>query len=340
MAKIIRKVQKIFGSAAGPSQRGVFGSKAAGSPAFSTDPETIQSLSNYLGGWFTAVIGGNAPCIEDMNALQFLNSYQLAYLMQAGVPEWEAGTSYYIGSLVNDSGTLYRSLVDDNLGNAVSDTSKWKAFSTDPVGTLKPYLGSTAPAGHILASGRTIGSSASGATERANADTVALYTMLWNDYDNTILPIQDSAGVATTRGGSAAADFAANKRMPVPDMRGRVAAGRDDMGGTAASRLTAAVMSPNGNTLGAVGGTQTHTLTTTEMPTHAHGVNDPGHSHTVYGVADGGANQPTPRSLNTSNNANVTTSSNTTGISIQNNGGGAAHTNTQPTFVTNYIIKL
>jgi hypothetical protein len=34
------------------------------------------------------------------------------------------------------------------------------------------------------------------------------------------LPIQTSTGAASTRGVSASADFAANKRLPLPDMRG------------------------------------------------------------------------------------------------------------------------
>ncbi|MFX9031451.1 hypothetical protein ABTN13_20060, partial [Acinetobacter baumannii] len=42
-------------------------------------------------------------------------------------------------------------------------------------------------AGYVRANGRTIGSATSGATERANADTAALYALLWGAYANTIL---------------------------------------------------------------------------------------------------------------------------------------------------------
>ncbi|GEP61224.1 hypothetical protein RSO01_83900 [Reyranella soli] len=41
-----------------------------------------------------------------------------------------------------------------------------------------------------------------------------------------------------------------------PDLPRRVTAGKDDMGGSAASRLTGTSMSPNGTTLGASGGLQ------------------------------------------------------------------------------------
>lgn len=127
MSKIVRKVQKIFGINAGFQQIAEFGSLAAGTPSFTTDPATIQSLSNYLDGWFQAVLGNNSPAIEDMNALCYLFAYQLAYLMQEGIPEWEAGTTYFIGSMAQDgTGQVYTSIADNNLNNALTDTTKWK----------------------------------------------------------------------------------------------------------------------------------------------------------------------------------------------------------------------
>lgn len=119
------------------------------------------------------------------------------------------------------------------------------------------HCGASAPSGWVLGSGKTIGSAASGGTERANQDTYALYTLLWTDYSNAVLPIQDSAGSGTTRGASADADFYANKRLPVPDYRGRGGIGDDDMGGTAANRVTTAGSGIDGATLGASGGSQT-----------------------------------------------------------------------------------
>lgn len=125
MAKLERFLQKVFGVNAGPNQRGVFGSLAEGAPDYSTNPETIQSLGAYENGWYSAVMGNNSPAMQDRNSLDFLNSYQLAYLMQSGVPEWNSETTYYIGSKVNVDGEVYTSLVDDNLGNLIGDASKW-----------------------------------------------------------------------------------------------------------------------------------------------------------------------------------------------------------------------
>lgn len=128
MAKIARATMKIFGSSAGANQIAQFGSLNAGSPTFTTNVTTIQALSNYLVGWYNAVIGGNSPAIEDMNALFYLYAYQLAYLFQTGIAEWDSGTTYYTGSLVNDGlGNIYTSLLDTNLNNALTNTTYWRA---------------------------------------------------------------------------------------------------------------------------------------------------------------------------------------------------------------------
>ena len=89
---------------------------------------------------------------------------------------------------------------------------------TQPTGVIDHFFGTTPPAGWVTRNGETIGSAASGATNRANADTEALFAHIWGETSNTgDFVIQDSSGSPTTRGASAAADFAANKRMPLPD---------------------------------------------------------------------------------------------------------------------------
>lgn len=105
-----------------------------------------------------------------------------------------------------------------------------------PTGFTWFYTGATAPSGWVEENGGTIGSASSGATTRANADTSALYAHLWDTYDNSTLVIQSSAGSPTTRGASAAADFAANKRMPLFDVRGEFIRGWDNSRGVDSGR--------------------------------------------------------------------------------------------------------
>jgi hypothetical protein len=114
--------------------------------------------------------------------------------------------------------------------------------------------------GWVRANARTIGSASSGATERASSDTQALYEFLWNNFSNTLCP------VTTGRGATALADFAANKAIGTLDMRGYGMYGLDDMGNTAAGRLT--VGSPT--TAGSSTGAEKTTLSTANLPSHTH----------------------------------------------------------------------
>jgi hypothetical protein len=119
--------------------------------------------------------------------------------------------------------------------------------------------------GAVRLNGRTIGSAASGATERANADCAALYAYIW---DNTL---DAQCAVATGRGATAAADFAANKAIQLPSMRGAVPAGFDDMGNTAAGLYASApTILGSGILAGSLMGANTHTLLAAETPTHTH----------------------------------------------------------------------
>lgn len=56
----------------------------------------------------------------------------------------------------------------------------------------------------------------------------------------------------------------------IPDLRGYMLAGKDDMGGSAANRITAGSSAIAGNVLGATGGAQVVTLSAAELPAHTH----------------------------------------------------------------------
>ena len=141
MAKLPRKTQKILGS--NSSQNGQFGSRRSGSGLLTNDVEVIQALPAWENGWPDAAVSGlKVPTLEEMQGVQYVETSQLAYLFQEGIPEYDDGTKYFINSIVKKSGTteLYKSIVDDNLNNALTDNTKW-AFMID-IAAIKSH---TAP---------------------------------------------------------------------------------------------------------------------------------------------------------------------------------------------------
>lgn len=153
-----------------------------------------------------------------------------------------------------------------------------------PAGATIPYAGPVAPNGWLLCYGQAV--------------SRTTYSALF-------------LAIGTTHGaGDGSTTF------NLPDLRGRTVAGKDNMGGTAAGRLTSAV---SGSTLGAAGGAESHTLTTAQMPAHAHALaSSSDGSGAFFGY---GGNSPAG------------------GLTTGSAGSGAAHNNTQPTIVLNYIIK-
>lgn len=179
------------------------------------------------------------------------------------------------------------------------------AVSQFTTGDVKLTLKTTADTGWVLMNDGTIGNASSGATTRANADTEQLFTLIWNNTANS------DCAVSGGRGASASADFAANKTIALPKALGRALAGYG-----AGSGLTS-------RALAAITGTETHTLTTAEIPAHSHS------SGTTSSSQLGGARFTTGSAADTA------------AISTATDGGsGGAHANMQPTVFLNVMIKL
>lgn len=181
-----------------------------------------------------------------------------------------------------------------------------------PTGTVLGFRRQSAPSGWLKENGRTIGSASSGATNRANADTQDLFERLWVEFDNTTLTIQTSAGVASTRGASAAADFAANKRMPLFDSRSRFHRGADDGLGYDATLTVGAVQADGIKN-------HKHPGTTGSAGLHAHTVRNKGGPDALEdGALGGSVNQ----GLTTTSSAGLhahpfTTDDNTDGLALE-----------------------
>lgn len=129
MARLTRKNIKVFAGEA--TNNGVFGSLQANNPTTSNDVEQIQSLNAWGEGWNSATETSEAlPPLEEFQGVQYVTTYQQAYLMQEGLPEWATTVTYYKGSLVKKVTStgfqIYNSLTDNNAGNVLSDTSNWK----------------------------------------------------------------------------------------------------------------------------------------------------------------------------------------------------------------------
>lgn len=132
----------------------------------------------------------------------------------------------------------------------------------------------------------------------------------------------------------------------VPNLNGRVIAGRDNMGGTAANNLTTTYCATPG--LGATCGSDSQTLTIAQLPvvTPAGTVSTPTITSSVSGGVLGGTATIDVTGgagnlvVKTPTTITVSSSSSTPIFVGTPFGSGAAHPNVQPTMELNYVIKV
>lgn len=182
--------------------------------------------------------------------------------------------------------------VDGNLkvqGDIIfSDASTMASASSGiPAGILAPFAGSTAPDGWLLCDGSAV--------------SRTTYSSLF-------------AVVAATYGaGDGSTTFG------LPDLRGRMALGLDNMGGTSADRVT----NVQADAMGGADGEETHILTEDEMAIHSHALR----RITSGSSSDSGFEYST------------STYSSHDNPSIEEAGGDQPHNNMPPYMALNYIIK-
>lgn len=176
---------------------------------------------------------------------------------------------------------------------------------TVPVGSIIDYAGTSAPTNYLFPYGQAI--------------SRTTYSVLFGIIGTTY-----GIGDGTTT-------------FNLPDCRGRLTAGKDDMGGVSANRLTnAATGGVDGDGLGNTGGLETDTLTTAKIPAHRHDLlssNIATTSQITYLGATRGLIGATA-----GNNGYVTDSLD--GPFVGNTGSGDPHNNVQPTIILNKIIRV
>lgn len=182
---------------------------------------------------------------------------------QAGrVPMFWLADGLIHARLITSSGTQILDVTMQVLGP--SSGGGGGGGTVDPAAILqtgdqKVRYGTGPLAGFVRLNGLTIGNAASGASERANADTQALFVYLCGTDLNLVM--------TPPRSGNCLNDYNANKVLAVPDMRGRLNGFLADMGNSATAVLTAAYAGCTVTTLGASCGSQNHLLTLGELPT-------------------------------------------------------------------------
>lgn len=283
---------------------------------------------------YEAVTGETIQASQHNPPLQDLESAMSSRLMRSGVAPMTGALKIVDGSVgapsvqfSSDTSTgLYKTT--DGIGVSINGTNVAEFTSNGVsgvrfIGELIPYTGLTAQSLTVFPYGQTL--------------SRTTYADLWAFAQTEI-----AGGNTFYNNGNGTTTFG------IGDLRGRVVAGKDNMGGSAAGRLTSSG-GIDGNILGYSGGVQTITLISSQIPAHYHtaSISDPGHQH-QYSV---GVSVPYVNGSSSAfalqSNTTGTTTVGSTGVRItsangldttSSAGSGGAHNNLQPTIVCNYLL--
>lgn len=187
----------------------------------------------------------------------------------------------------------------------ISRTNLFKSIPTLPIGMITPYGGDTAPTDWVLCYGQEV--------------TIAEYQNLFNVIGYNF---KDQSLVA-------AGKFA------LPDLRGRFALGKDNMGGGSANVVTSAAA----DTIGSVEGQQNRSLAVTNLPEHEHDLRGPSGDQ-YYTIRDisGVPNDPQGIQYDAPTGTGQAQAYATSGGVLTNNALGTAVDIMNPYMTVNYIM--
>lgn len=258
-----------------------------GTPHTFTDPvtsETITVISEATAVDFIGHVDGSNLEIDDIAPGYVDGGSEVGdIVIIRPTTQWSDNVAEVLEVVHEDNGELKPDAAINNPQGSLDNIT--------PIGAILDFAGATAPAGWLLCYGQSL----------LRAGT---YADLF-------------AVIGTTYGSADGTHF------NVPDLRGRVAAGQDDMGGSSANRLTnpgSTTGGIDGDVLGGTGGLETHQLTVAQLASHTH-------AYSLVNAGGGGAAVGVPQAPGAGN------------VSTLSAGGDTGHNNVQPTLILNKIIK-
>jgi microcystin-dependent protein len=254
---------------------------------------------------YLATTGQSATATQHNTPLE-----DLASEITASLPT--AGTKAMSGNLQMGSNKI-TGMAD---GSATTDGATVANINTSlaaymPAGVVVPYAGTSEPTGWLLCIGQAV----------SRTTYAALFS-----------------AIGTAHGvGDGSTTF------NLPDLRGRVVAGQDDMGGSSANRLTGLSGGVDGDAFGSVGGAETVTMARANLPNDTVTTTSNGdHSHAYFNMTSlgisggsGGAREV----FEISATSTSTNGAHTHTIALNGGVTQTAMNNVQPTIILNYIIR-
>ena len=290
-----------------------------------TQASDLGGIPNQLAAFYRARVNVNLQAVTT----QHYGATEPP-VMYANMVWFDSGTGYV--KLRSPTNSAWQTI--GTIGPPMKFTNVDLPDTSFTTGDVKQTFKAVADSGWVMMNDGTIGDGSSGAYTRANPDTQALFTLLWNNIADAYCPLLAAGtGTGTGRGASAAADWAAHRHIALPRALGRVFA----HAGAGYGLLNYA--------FGSFWGNETVAIGLNNIPSHAHSFTVPPHTHSLVNVK---SNQPANTNSGTSMATNgsapqgtiQTTSAGGASGNTGSAGSGEAHFNIQPTTYLNVMIKL